>query len=204
MVVALVLFWLPAMVVVLRREPGYFTTGVVWTALLATVALLVIGLGLAVLWHCTGTRRDPLLTADASGVRVPAGRGRPALDAAWTDLALVRVIGEREPELAFYLSPDAGRSRPEREPLDLSEPEYLRPLDFTNDPPPPTVAPERAVFAAITPLPEEEPPAQVSAPPRGSALYSTPFVVPLARTTPSRRVVLREIRRLADGRVPLA
>ncbi len=200
----MLLFWLPALIVVVRREPGYFTTGVVWTAVLATVALLVVGLGLAVLWERTGGRREPLLVADAAGVRVPTTRGRPALDAPWTDLALIRVVGEREPELAFYVSPDAGRRQPERAPLDLSEPELLRPLDFVNDPPPPTAAPDRAVFAAITPLPEEEPPAAQPAPPRGTALYATPYVVPLARTAPPTAELLRAIRRLADGRVPLA
>ena len=204
---AVLVFWVPALIVVIRREPGYFTAGIVWTALIATVVLAVAGFAATSLWLRTGDRATPLLVLSREGIRIPARHRRAELDAPWTDLALVRVIGAREPELAVYLKPeDLPEPEPEAVELDLSEPEFLRPLDFENNPPPPMRAPEREVFTEISAVPEVEESVATDEPrrPRLESLYATPHVVSLSRTTPELREVLRTIRRYADGRVPLA
>lgn len=206
---SVLLFWVPALIVLIRREPGYFKTGIVWTALIATVVLIVLGAGLMMLWLRTGSRRGPLMTLSERGVQIPAGRRQDSLDVRWEDLELVRLVGHRDPEMAFYRKTEPP-TEPEPQPrtdLDLSEPEFLRPLDFANDPPPPMRLPDRAVFEQITPLPEdEEQPPQREPEPRISGperLYATPYVVPVGRTEPALREVIRAVRRLAAGRVPL-
>lgn len=205
---SVVLFWLPALIVLIRREPGYFTSGIVWTALIATILLIGLGAGLTVLWLRTGSRRAPLMTLTEHGVSIPAGRRQEALDARWEDLELVRLIGDRDPEMAFYIRPEP---EPEQEPgpeqtLDLSEPEFLRPLDFEHDPPPAMRAPDRSVFERIAPLPEpEQEPEPEPEPPLSGAerLYATPHVVAVGRTDPDLRQLIRSVRRLSAGRVPL-
>lgn len=206
---SVLLFWVPALIVMIRREPGYFTSGIVWTAVIATVLLVALGLGLAVLWLRTGSRRAPLLVLSERGVSIPPGRRQAALDARWEDLDLVRLVGHRDPEMAFYVKPEEV-PEPEPEPetrLDLSEPEFLRPLDFENDPPPVMRAPDRATFEQITPLAADDD-AEAEAPPEPAPsgpqrLYATPYVVPVGRTDPGLRELIRAVRRLAAGRVPL-
>lgn len=201
----LLLFWVPAVIVLLRPEAAYFTNGILWSALVATVVVLLAGgaatLGLA-------RRGAVLLTADADGVRIPGGRRRPALEARWEDLLLVRLVGATDPALAFYprhrdTDPaDPVVAEPE---LDLSEPEFLRPLDFTADPPPAMRAPDRAVYERIAPLAPQQPevtPVEPKPAP-GEVLHGTPYVVPLVRTRPAVPDVLRALTRLSAGRVRL-
>lgn len=201
---ALLVFWVPAVIVLIRREAAYFTNGILWSALIATAAVLLIGAGLT-LW----ARRDRLiLTVDVDGVHMPQRSRQPALEARWEELALVRLVGDRDPALAFYLhpqeAPDEHGSAADE--VDLSEPELLRPLDFHNDPPPPMRAPDRQAFDAIRPPAEQEPPDAVPPAPKLSPaerLHATPYVVPLTRTDPPVPQILRAITRLSAGRVRL-
>lgn len=203
-----VLFWIPALIVLFRREPGYFTSGILWTALIATALVMGIGLGGAAAKQRMGEAARPLMVLSRDGVRIPASADRAGLDARWEDLALVRLIGRRDQELAFYPRPEAPAHAADDEvTVDLSEPEFLRPLDFQNDPPPPMTAPDRAVYERISPVPEQPDLAdeQAAQPqPKGAeALYGTAHVVPVSQTTPPLREVLRAIRELSAGRVAL-
>ena len=206
-VAVLLVFWIPAVIVLVRPEAAYFTNGILWTALIATVAVLLVGAGLTLWWSRRGR---VLLTADADGVRLPARGKRPALHSRWEELTLVRLVGTTSPALAFYLpasAQDDDPAGPEHSPdgLDLSEPEFLRPLDFTNDPPPAMTAPERSTFEKITPPAEQEQPEEPAAPPISPAemLHATPYVVPLGCTSPPLKDILRAITRFSAGRVRL-
>lgn len=197
--------WLPVIIVLLRPEPGYFTGGIALSALIATMLILAAAAGLTLLWMRTGERARPLLEADSNGIRIPGASGGDETALRWEQLALIRLIGRTDPELAFYPlvedEPEEPAAGPE---LDLSEPEYLRPLDFQTDPPPAMSAPPRSAYEAITPLePTPDSPAEVIAPPRHESLYATTHLVHLTRTDPPLPEILRSIRRLAAGRVPL-
>lgn len=201
----LLVFWIPAVIVMVRPEAAYFTNGILWSALIATIVVLLLGAGGTLWWSRRG---KVLLTADSEGVRLPARRRRPALQARWEDLALIRLVGATDPALAFYLrEPNSDEPDDETHELDLSEPELLRPLDFVADPPPAMRAPNRSTFEQITPLPHEEEPEHAepvaSKPARGEALHATGHVVPLARTRPPLIDILRAITRLSAGRVRL-
>lgn len=203
----LLLFWLPALVVLVRREAAYFTNGVLWSALIATVVVLLAGAGLTLWWS---RRPRVVLNADRDGVRLPARRKQPAFEARWDELALVRLVGTTDPALAFYLREPAAavaEENPKGEELDLSEPQFLRPLDFTADPPPPMRTPDRQAFERITALDAQEPdPVQeppVPSPSPAEVLHGTPHVVRLVRTNPPVADVLRAITRLSAGRVRL-
>jgi hypothetical protein len=204
----LLVFWVPAVIVLVRPEAAYFTNGILWSALIATILVLLAGAGLTLWWSRRGKVQ---LTADADGVRIPARRKRPLLEVRWEDLTLVRLVGATDPALAFYL-----RNLDEEEPadddatgdaLDLSEPEFLRPLDFVSDPPPEMQAPDRATFNQIAPLPEDTEPEETAPtaprPKPGEVLHATPYVVHLVRTSPPLADILRAITRLSAGRVPL-
>ena len=206
-VAGLLVFWIPAVIVLVRPEAAYFTNGILWTALIATVAMLLIGAALTVWWSRRGR---VILTADSGGVRLPGRRKQPAFEARWDDLSLVRLVGTRDPALAFYLRPVADEPADESaasDGLDLSEPEFLRPLDFANDPPPAMRAPDRSTFDEITPADGGEEPAETTPPaPRLSpaeVLHGTPHVVQLVRTNPSLTEILRALTRLSAGRVRL-
>ncbi|WP_134322448.1 hypothetical protein [Cumulibacter soli] len=200
----LLVFWVPAIIVLARSEAAYFTNGILWSALIATVVALLVGAGLTLWW---ARRGRVLLSADAAGIRLPATRQHPELEAAWADVAMIRLIGTRNPTLAIHVreiveEQSAESAEPQ---LDLTEPEFLRPLDFQSDPPPPTKVPSEDAFDKIKPLPQEED-SEDDPEPRpksGAALHATPYVVSLTNTDPPLSHVLRAITVLSAGRVRL-
>lgn len=197
----LLVCWLPAVIVITRAEAAYFTNGIVLSALIGTAAVLLIGLVLAV-WTARGERI--VLRADHAGIELPATRRRDERSCAWEEIILVRLVGKRDPALAFYLREpqDAADELPDDGP-DLTEPELLRPLDFHRDPPPAMRLPQPEAFAQIRPV--VEPPAPPAQPEptvsSGEVLHATPYVVPLSHTDPPLERILREITRFAAGRV---
>lgn len=197
----LLVCWLPAVIVLARAEAAYFTNGIVLSALIGTAAVLLIGLLLA-LWIARGERI--VLRADGEGIELPGTRRRAGHSCAWDDVILVRLVGKRDPALAFYLrEPEADSAEQPDDGPDLTEPELLRPLDFHRDPPPAMRLPEPQVFAQIRPAAEPATPTAQPEPVSSAAdaLHATPHVVPLSHTDPPLAQVLRELTRLAAGRV---
>ncbi|MFV0532323.1 MAG: hypothetical protein ACK5MR_01555 [Cumulibacter sp.] len=204
-VCVLLVFWVPAIIVLGRSEAAYFTNGILWSALIATVIALLVGAGLTLWW---ASRGRVLLSADTARIRVPASRRHPALEAAWADVAMIRLIGTRNPTLAIHVREIHDEQSAEiAEPqLDLSEPEFLRPLDFQSNPPPPTQLPSEDAFDKIKPLSQQEEESKDGPelrPKPGAALHATPYVVSLANTDPPLSEVLRAITVLSAGRVRL-
>lgn len=151
--IALLLAIVPMFVVIWRREPAYFTNGIVVTMLILAIAILVLGVLGAYLWSIskTGRRRfdTPFLHVNAAGLTVRVDDSEQS--APWNRVIAMRLVGADDRSLAITVRPAVAEADQTAEPdSDAEAPVASSEGDVAYSPPDSGWQPSREDFDAIT------------------------------------------------------
>ena len=179
LMIALLVAIVPMIVVMIRREPSYFTNGVVITMLIVAAVILVVGLLVAFLWSKSSAGRrefdEPFIRLNASGLTMSAhATGLPEKTVPWDNVRSLRLIGADDLSLAITIDDDpagptaisesakaqaseaqeTGVRGPELGDSVERGPDSPTPIDIEYTPPDRNWQPSKADFEAISVAPE--------------------------------------------------
>ncbi|PRZ43473.1 hypothetical protein CLV47_102159 [Antricoccus suffuscus] len=219
--IALLVAILPMFVVIWRREPAYFTNGVVITMLILAVAILVLGVLGAYLWSKSKAGRQrfdvPFLHLNAEGLTVRVDESEQTVP--WNRVIAMRLVGADDRSLAITADAPATAATSDDSVTDADPEPPATPVEDYSDYTPPDVdwQPSRADFDAIGSdsdaggdievSGQETDDAPTKREPRADrwrqALYGTPYVVQMRGCKPPLSEIRPIVHNLSRGRVSI-